>query len=356
MPHGHPSLIDSTPTAASDGTQSDAASLPLARPMSFARFTLLALLCVAAPSMAASWSGLYLSRSNYNGYIALQLVETKDGGVVGRYRQVVVTENGAKPEIDAPVSGAVQGDQVIGRIERPWTQGGVIAFSGTRTSSGIRLSGGDGLHGNLATATERDEQATISELASRASQAANAARAEKAQQDADKHAKSGLAEIDTALRLADEFQARATETMKALGKVPAHYEAVTARHEKMAAHARSLRDAAARSQVSAAMTQLTVEGLIGTNVKVEQSESSAHVARDRVTRSLSSAKTTCAQRDPKGPHETDYLAKCQLVPPAADATGKLSQDLEALFKRLDAAFKTAEARSNALIAEIDALR
>lgn len=324
--------------------------------MSLARFTFVALLCAIAPAMAAGWSGLYLGHSRDSSYIALQLVETKDGGIVGRYRQVVVTENGPKADFDAPVSGAVQGDQVVGRIERTWIQGGVVAFSGTRTNSGIRLSGGDGLQGNLVSSIERDEKALISELASRAKQAANAKRAAKAQQDADVRAKFGLADIDTALRQAKEFQVRGAETVTALGKVPAHYEAVTARHEKMVAQAHTLRDGVARSQVSVAMTQLTVEGLIGTNVKVGQAVSNAKAARDRVARSLSVAKTTCAQRDFKGPYESEYLAKCQLVLPAADASGQLSQEMEELFKRLDAAFKTSEARSNSLTAEVDALR
>lgn len=324
--------------------------------MSLARFTLAALLCAVAPAMAANWSGLYLGHSRNNGYIALQLVETKEGSIVGRYRQVVVTENGPKTDFDAPVSGAVQRDQVVGRIERTWIQGGVIAFSGTRINSGIRLSGSDGLQGHLTSSTERDEQATISELVSRAKQAANATRAAKAQQDADKRARSGLTDIDNALRQAEEFQVRGAETVAALGKVPAHYDAVTAQHEKMAMHARTLRDGVARSQVSVAMTQLTVEGLIGTNVKVARSESSARAARDRVARSLSVAKTTCTQRDSKGPYETEYLAKCQLVLPAASVAGKLSQEMEELFNRLNAAFKTAEARSNALTAKVDALR
>lgn len=324
--------------------------------MSLAHIIPVTLLCAVAPAMAASWSGLYLGYYRNNSYIALQLVETKEGGVIGRYRQVVITESGAKADVDAPVSGAVQGDQVVGRIERSWIQGGVLAFSGTRTNSGIRLSGGDGLQGNLISSTERDEQVAIAELVSRAKQAANVERAATAQQDADRRAKSGLADIGTALRQAEEFQAKGAETVTALSKVPTHYEAVIARQEKMAAHARTLRDGVARSQVSVAMTQLTVEGLIGTNVKVGSSQSNAKAARDRVVRSLSIAKTTCTQRDSKGPYETEYLAKCQLVPPAAEAAGKLSQEMVVFFKRLDEAFKTAEARSNTLIAEVNALR
>ncbi|MEK7946695.1 hypothetical protein WKR98_18245 [Pigmentiphaga sp. YJ18] len=324
--------------------------------MSLAHFTLLALLGAVAPATAASWSGLYMGYYRDNGYIALQLLETKEGSVVGRYRQVVVTENGAKADFDAPVSGAVQGSQIVGRIERPWAQGGVIAFSGTRTNSSIRLSGGDGLQGNLASSSERDEQMIISELASRAKQAANATRAAKAQLNANRLAKSGLVDIDTALKQAREFQIRGTETVSALAKIPALYEAVSDRLEKMAAHARTLHDGVARSQVSVAMTQLMVEGLIGTNVKVENSESNARAAHDRVESSLSTAKTICTQRTSKGLYETEYHAKCQLVLPATEAVGKLFQKMEALFKRLDSAFKTTEARSNTLIAEVDELR
>ncbi|MPS29772.1 hypothetical protein [Pigmentiphaga sp.] len=324
--------------------------------MSLAHITLFALLGAVAPATAASWSGLYMGYYRGNGYITLQLLETKEGSVAGRYRQVVVTENGTEADFDAPVSGAIQGNQIIGRIERPWIQGGVIAFSGTRTNSGIRFSGGDGLQGNLTSSSERDEQATISELTSRAKQAANATRAAKAQQNADRLAKSGLVDIDTALKQAKEFQIRGTETVTVLTRVPALYEAVSIRQEKMATHARTLRDGAARSQVSVAMTQLIVEGLIGTNVKVENSESNARAAHDRVERSLSIAKTTCTQRASKGLYETEYHAKCQLILPATEAVGKLFQEMEALFKRLDNAFKTTEARSNALIAEVDELR
>lgn len=320
-----------------------------------ARFALVALLCAAAPAMAASWTGLYLGRTS-NGYIALQLVETKDGGIVGRYRQVAVTENGPKPDFDSPVSGAVQDDKVVGRIERPWNQGSVIAFSGARTSSGIRISGGDGLQGNLVSSTDRDEQANISDLMSRAKQVATVNRAAKAQEDAEKRAKSGLANIDAALKEAEGFRARGAQTVSALGKVPAYYEAVTARHEKLAARARTLPDGVARSQASIAMTQLTVQELLGTNVKVEQSQSSAKAARDRLAQRLAVAKTTCAQRLPNGTHEAEYLSKCPLVAAAAVAAGNLSNEMETLLKRLDVGFKTAEARGNALTAEIDARR
>ncbi|MCR4158432.1 hypothetical protein NUK34_06135 [Kerstersia gyiorum] len=324
--------------------------------MALARLIFFGLFFAVAPAMAANWSGLYLGVSKDNGYIALQLIETKAGGVIGRYREVVVTEIGAKSDSDVSVSGNVHGDQIIGRIERAWIQGGAIAFSGTRTNSGIRLSGGDGLRGNLFFSTEQDEQKVITELMKLAKQAGDVKRTEKAQREADRHARSELADLDSALSQAKEFQSKGAETVAALGKVPAHYETITVRQEQMAAYARTLSDGVARSQVSIAINSLTISELIGTNIRVESSVGSAEAARDRVLHNLSTAKTICIERGSKGLYEEEYLARCQLIPAAAEAADKLSKTMEALFNRLDAAFKTAEERSDTLTAAVDALR
>ncbi|MEF8690388.1 UNVERIFIED_CONTAM: hypothetical protein NO986_23365 [Comamonas sp. A-3] len=307
--------------------------------------TIVSLLCVAAPAMAASWSGLYLGLGSNNNYTALQLVETKEGSIFGRYRQISVSESGTKIILDAPVSGAAHGNQVVGRIDRSWLEGGTVAFSGTRTNTGIQFAGGEGLQSSLIASSEREEQAVISELTARAKKAGDAARS-----------KSGLSHINAALNRAREFQIRGADTLTALSKIPAHYNAVLAKQEKMAVHARSLPDSAARWQVVSAMDQLVSRDLNGTQLKVENSISSANAARDQVVRGLTQAKELCNRLDPTGPLAPEYASQCQLVQVADEATVKLSQELSALFNRLVEAYKVAEARSKILSTEVHALR
>lgn len=306
---------------------------------------IVSLLCAAAPAMAASWSGLYLGPGNNNNYTSLQLVEMKEGSIFGRYRQISVSESDTKIILDAPVSGAAHGNQVVGRIDRHWLEGGTLAFSGTRTNTGIQFAGGEGLQSSLIASSEREEQAVITELTARAKKAGDAARA-----------KSGLSHINAALNRAREFQIRGTDTLTALSKIPAHYSAVLAKQEKMAVHARSLPNSVARIQVINAMDRLVSKDLNGTQLKVENSISSANAARDQVIRSLAQAKELCNQLDPNGPLAPEYVSQCQQVQVADEATVKLSQELSALFNRLIEAYKVAEARSNILSAEVNVLR
>ncbi|MDN5502425.1 MAG: hypothetical protein L0H10_01180 [Comamonas sp.] len=313
--------------------------------MTLFKCAVVSLLFTAAPAMAASWSGLYLGPGNNNNYTSLQLVETKEGSIFGRYRQISVSEFGTKIIFDAPVSGAAHGNQLVGRIDRHWLEGGTLAFSGTRTNTGIQLAGGEGLQSSLVASSESEEQTVVAELTARAKKASDAVRA-----------KSGLSNINRALNRAREFQIRGADTLTALSKIPVHYNNVLAKQEKMAVYARSLPDSVARWQVVSAMDQLVSRDLKGTQLKVENSISSAKAARDQVVRGLAQAKELCNQLDPAGSLVPEYASHCQLVQVADEATVKLSQELSTLFNRLIEAYKVAEARSEILSAEVNALR
>lgn len=301
-------------------------------------------LFMSSAVQAVEWSGYYLATTANSGYITLELIETEESHLVGRYRKVLVGENGPRLQLDFPVSGAVRGAQFVGRIERGWVYGGDSAVSGQRTASGIQLSGSGGLEGHLTTSSQQNERATITILEYRAKQLATAQREIKAKEDFDKRVKAELAEIEKTLEEFKEFQRRWAQTLDALNKVVIDYEGVTARQESMLRGAESLHDDIQRFQVSIDIEQLGISSLFQTNIRVEQSEWESRQALENVQQRLASAMKICEGRGLGRPQESQYLTRCSLLEPVPEQLSDSSIELEATFKNLHRAFQVADER------------
>lgn len=226
-------------------------------------------------------------------------------------------------------------------------------FGDEVSSSGITLSGSNGLSGSLLSSNAKEEQDVIELLASRARFADAVTREEKVERDKDKRAETGLAEIRNALAQSEEFKTKGKATLTALANISKHYEMVTSRQEKMEIRARSLHDDVARSQMSFAMSQLADYELSGTNEKVTESQSKAKDAREAVMHKLRVAMGVCHQRSKDSQFEAEYLERCKSLTPAYDSVDSLYQSMAALFNQLDMAFKMAHAKSAELISRVE---
>lgn len=307
-----------------------------------------AYLSIASAAQAADWSGYYLATTTNSSYITLELLETKTSHLVGRYKQIVVDENGPRLQQDFPVTGAVRGNQFVGRIERSWIYGGDLAVSGQRTASGVQLSGSGGLEGHFTMSSPQNERATIAALAFRAKQLALVKQEKREKEALDKRIAAELAEIERALDEVKEFQLRWPQTVAALSKVAVEYETTNAQQESMFERAKGLDDIQ-RFQVSIDMEQLSIASLFQTNIRVEQSEWASRQALENVQRRLSSAIAVCEAGGFAGRPEAQYLAKCSLLNSAPDQIRRLSLELDSTFKNLRLAYQEADQRGRRLM-------
>ena len=122
-----------------------------------------AMLVHSAPAAAASWSGSFVGASDTT-VTYVQLIESSDGRVVGRLKEVSLRRDYKLRILVAPVSGAANGGQFVGKIEASWIEGGNAAISGRRVSGGILITGAEGLRISLRPGTEDDAEKAIDEL------------------------------------------------------------------------------------------------------------------------------------------------------------------------------------------------
>jgi hypothetical protein len=142
--------------------------------------TTLALCC---PALADSGiSGTYVARVG-NGAIFIELVETDNGRLTGRYEQMVLQPNGALSNMNASVTGAVNGTSVVVNIKPNGILTEAFTASGTYQSGNLSLSGG-ATTGSLRATMARGEEAEFrTQVAALVSQA-NRMNAERATQEA----------------------------------------------------------------------------------------------------------------------------------------------------------------------------
>lgn len=311
------------------------------------------LFCATVPAIAASLSGFYLSVSKDNGYLSLELIESKDGSVTGRYRQVDVTDKGVTVNLDAPVSGSGQQGRLVGRIERPWYQGGVLAFSGSRTREGVQIAGGDGLKANLKSATKQEEHDVIEILSQRAKYSEIARQAIKERKSLDREAKNGVDRIVEALDISAEFQSRGEKTVSTLNKVPVHYEKVINRQMEIAEKARRRLGREHRLETFALIQEITAREITEVGSQVDNSKETAKGASNNAKKALTTAEGICSRRDKNSSYESEYVIQCSRIPSARVAVDSLTVSMESTFRKLEFALASAESKSAAIAAEFE---
>ncbi len=98
---------------------------------------------VVAPAMAFSdeISGICVARTQTAAFL-LQLVETPDGRVVGRFEQLVLQPNGTTVDTNASITGAANGRSVVLSIRPTGLLPTVIPASGSVRGQVLRVAGG----------------------------------------------------------------------------------------------------------------------------------------------------------------------------------------------------------------------
>ncbi len=107
----------------------------------FVKWAVAIVIAGSVPAQAASISGTYVGKGP-DMAVLLQLVETSDGQLTGRYQQVRLLAGPKIDQFNATVKGSVGGETVVLEVKPTELLAGTIIMSGTIASSGLRLTGG----------------------------------------------------------------------------------------------------------------------------------------------------------------------------------------------------------------------
>jgi hypothetical protein len=105
-------------------------------------------LVLAGPAFADGISGTYVGKG-VNSAFLVQIVQTTDGHLTGRYAQVLLQASGKLEEMNALIAGASDGHTVALTINPTELLSGSLSLSGTLEGSLLHLTGGG--YGNILT-------------------------------------------------------------------------------------------------------------------------------------------------------------------------------------------------------------
>ena len=117
---------------------------------------ILGLMAWTGIAFASGLSGTYVAETAISAFL-VQIVETGNGQLTGRYEQFVLNSDGKTEDMSAPLTGAVNGQTVVVTIKPSGFFGGEIAASGEIRGDKLFLSAGAG-KGNLNVTLHRSDE------------------------------------------------------------------------------------------------------------------------------------------------------------------------------------------------------
>ncbi len=264
---------------------------------------------------ASGISGTYFGRGDDAAFM-VQLVESADHKITGRYAQVVLAKSGAIKQIDAAVSGTTDGRIIVLTITPTELLSASLTTSGTTDGSTLNVTGslyGQTLTLNLHRADEAEFPRAVAALNVRALEVASA----KA------HA-SMMARIERLNSSITAFAGKVDETSKRLAssQYEKKYRDVT--DWMRAAHARQrsiLGDGqafVARSQLGVAINQASIQA---DQLHLEMDSLLGEVVheRDELIRQNADTFNLCRQVRTGGGSEPDIKEACDKLAHSVDA-------------------------------------
>lgn len=236
--------------------------------MSTRRSRWILLCCLAMPITSASAEGLsgtFVGKAS-NGAFLVQLVETGDGHLTGRYEQVLLQPGGKVDDMNAVITGAADGQTVVVTIKPSEFLSGTIAASGTIEGRLLHLSGGGNggnLNLNLLRSDEADSRAQVAALTEQARQINNARLQQEAAQRKAKIEADQLANLQSLTQRMIVFTTKADAILPKFAPVEQRYHDITQRMRGALAREQSIygggQASVARGQISVAINQAAIQ-------------------------------------------------------------------------------------------------
>jgi hypothetical protein len=213
------------------------------------------------PASAERMSGTYVGKG-WNAAFLVQVVESADGHLTGRYEQMVLRPNGKLDDMSATITGAADGQTVVVTIKPGEILSNTIAASGTMQGGVLHLSGSGGLNFNLAKADEADFRAQVAILTERGNQIIGAKFRQEAAERQPKIEADRLAEIQNLTARMAKFVTVADDQLPKFPPVEQRYRDITRRMRAALAREQSIygggQAGVARSQISVGITQASI--------------------------------------------------------------------------------------------------
>jgi hypothetical protein len=190
-----------------------------------AALALCAELMIAGAVYAEGISGTYVGKDPTSAFL-IQIVQTSDGRLTGRYAQVTLQADGKFQETNASITGASDGHTVALTIQSTVPLSGSLSLSGTVEGAILHVSGGgDGgtLDLNLSKTDETDYRAQIADLTLQAEQI----NAKHAMESAEHSLGAALTRVDTLTTQMATFSAQLPSALAKFSPLNQRYRAIT---------------------------------------------------------------------------------------------------------------------------------
>lgn len=314
---------------------------------------------VTTPSFAANLSGSYLGKGEQL-VVFLQLVQTDDGKVVGRLRQSLLRPTGEVRSFDASLSGAANGDQFVGKLERSSVLGSDAAISGQLEGNRLLLQGPGEQRVHLQWGQEAEYRKSVTALQTEASALRQTAAAREKQKRAEQVLKNAAERIDRLIGRTAAFAEKEPRTVAQLSSTAQKYEEVSAR---MVALVSSLRETAGQSAEAISKRSSLGASTLHTSIEAEHTRITVDHARgdfeseaSYLARALADATKACAETVPSSFDAEAFRRACGQVPNSVRMQEQVKQDVSKAYAKLEESWRKERLRQEALLREAQALQ
>lgn len=313
----------------------------------------------ATPSFAGNLSGSYLGKGEQF-VVFLQLVQTDDGKVVGRLRQSLLRPAGDVQAFDASLSGAANGDQFVGKLERSSVLGSDAAISGQLAGNRLLLQGPGEQRIHLQRGQEAEYQKSVAVLQAEASAFRQAATSRDKQKQAEQVLRNAAERIDRLAGRVAAFAEKEPRTVAQLSSTAQKYEEVSARMEALLG---SLRDTAGRSPEAVSKRSSLGASTLHASIEAEHARIEVNQARGDfereatyLERALADAAKACAETVPVSFDAEAFRRACGRVPGGARTQERVKQGVLKAYVNLEESWSRERPRQEALLREAQTLQ
>src|SRR6185437_448516 len=288
---------------------------------------------------SADASGTYVGSAT-NAAFLLQMVETSDGRVTGRYEQVLVRPDGTFDALNAAITGATDGQTVVLTLRPNGLLTESITASGTFDGSRLHLTGTNALALNLQKSDEAHFRNQVALLAGWGRQIKEARAREEARARAAKFEADFLNHVRDLTQRMNSLVMHTDARLKAFASDEQRYRAITERMRKALAREQSIygdgQRAVARSQISVWMSQAEIASN-QIHIAVDNSAQNFKIGMRQLTRDVIDTAQGChrANSESISAGTDDYNSVCLALLHGMKAFQEESKALETAYAHVE---------------------
>ncbi|MGD0401174.1 MAG: hypothetical protein ABSC04_19975 [Syntrophobacteraceae bacterium] len=319
------------------------------------------LMIAGSLALANDISGIYVGRGS-NIAVLIQIVQTNDRQLTGRYEQVSLQPNGKLDDLNATITGATNGQTVVVTIKPNEFLARSFAVSGTFEGRLLHLTGGgygSNLNLNLLKSDEADFRSQVAMLTNQANQLIETRERQEAEKSAaeareriEQQKINFIAGVDKLIQSMQDKNMRIDKVLEYLLQQETQYHAITSKIHSYLERVLSLsgdRNGVLRNQVIVAMNDEVVN-TNGININVQSIVASYFSNLEPLLNELAEAMHSCPAQD-----ETVNAACQKLHDPGEAFRAKCKAEVDVL-NRLEKTYQTELAAQQAMISKAGQVR